>query len=670
MLREEIFEIPAADLGPENPVPPISPCADVHENVRFDNSLTDEDRENLGWGLPPSQLPYRDFDGFNRVRKPRAFKAIILENRFLKATFIPELGGHLWSLVSKKDNRELLSKNPVYQPCNLALRKAWISGGVEWNIGWRGHWPYTCSPLFSAIHKTSDGTPVLRMWEWPRVRRVPYQMDVWLPEDSPVLLVRVCIRNPYDKTVPLYWWSNIATEQHPNTRVLASAEEALGFNYGTNAMCRFKLPNLSETDDISIPGQQRGSRDIFFCVPKKDRPWIASLEEDGRGLFQTSTSLLHGRKLFRWGVQKGGENWQKFLGSPDYIEIQAGLAETQLHNHPMPPHATWAWIEAYGDLQADPAITHGSDWTRARLHAADAIENIIPNDTLEKMLSDSFAWADEPPATLFQMGSGWGALEAKLRALDGLDPVFMPGIVYPESSMTEDQAPWNTLLDTGALPALENPLTEPGCFVHTEEWLPRLEKSIREGHVSWNAYLHLGVLYWHANRPHDAIDAWQKSLAQKENPWALRSIGAYYSTNRMHKTARPYFEKAYRMLPTCRTFALDFLNTLNDISEFESVLREYETLPREVAEDGRVALPRIRALIRLHRLDEAEALIDETEPSDDMKEGETGLSDFWFEIQIRREAAKQGLDAPTPELRAHVTSTLNPPARIDYRMGG
>ena len=64
-------------------------------------SFHEEDKENLGWGFPPSILPYRLQDGFNRDRRPRAFQAAVLENEHLRAVFLPELGGHLWSLVSK-----------------------------------------------------------------------------------------------------------------------------------------------------------------------------------------------------------------------------------------------------------------------------------------------------------------------------------------------------------------------------------------------------------------------------------------------------------------------------------------------------------------------------------------------------------------------------------------
>ena len=36
-----------------------------------------------------------------------------------------------------------------FQPCNLALRNAWVSGGVEWNVGIIGHTPFTVDAMFA-----------------------------------------------------------------------------------------------------------------------------------------------------------------------------------------------------------------------------------------------------------------------------------------------------------------------------------------------------------------------------------------------------------------------------------------------------------------------------------------------------------------------------------------
>jgi len=47
----------------------------------------------------------------------------------LKATFLLEYGGRMWSLVHKPSGRELLYVNPMFQPANLAIAQRWVRGG-------------------------------------------------------------------------------------------------------------------------------------------------------------------------------------------------------------------------------------------------------------------------------------------------------------------------------------------------------------------------------------------------------------------------------------------------------------------------------------------------------------------------------------------------------------
>src|SRR5690606_15271617 len=123
----------------------------------------------------------------------------------------------------------------------------------------------------------------------------------------------------------------------------------------------------------------------FFDIPKGHRRWIAALNPEGYGLFQTSTDVLTGRKLFVWGMGKGGRNWQTFLAEPGcaYLEIQAGLAHTQLEHLPMAGGQTIAWTEAYGALCADGAAVTGEDWGRATQAAEAAMEAALPRADLE-----------------------------------------------------------------------------------------------------------------------------------------------------------------------------------------------------------------------------------------------------------------------------------------------
>jgi hypothetical protein len=242
------------------------------------------------------------------------------------------------------------------------------------------------------------------MYELERMRRVVVTIDAWLPAGSPVLLVHVSLHNPSPKPTPVYWWTNMAVPQGPDVRVVAPAERAFHFDYAE----QLRLIDFPETagGDQSYPARFARAADFFMDVPDGERRWITALDGDGRGLVQASTDRLVGRKLFQWGTGAGGQRWQEWLSGPGaaYIELQAGLARTQLEHLALPGGETWEWAEAFGLLEVDPERVHGS-WDSARAAVDEGVEMLVPRAELEDALSVAGRFAG--PADLLARGSGW-----------------------------------------------------------------------------------------------------------------------------------------------------------------------------------------------------------------------------------------------------------------------
>lgn len=221
-FQKETFSI--SDLGTETSTPDLIPSSNVQNKTQF---FLDEDDEIFeGYGKLFTSFPYRQYTSYTRKLHDKQLQTAILENDFLKATFLPELGGRLWSLIDKTTGENLLYTNDVIRPSNLAIRNAWFSGGVEWNISMIGHTPFTMEPLFTSTLQMENGTPVLRMYEYERIRKVTYQMDFWLEDTDRFLNCRMRIFNQTDEMVPMYWWSNIAVPEYDEGRIIVPAKEA------------------------------------------------------------------------------------------------------------------------------------------------------------------------------------------------------------------------------------------------------------------------------------------------------------------------------------------------------------------------------------------------------------------------------------------------------------
>src|SRR5690606_6491563 len=148
------------------------------------------------------------------------------------------------------------------QPANLALRGAWFSGGAEWNIGMRGHWPLTCEPLYAAEVAGDDGEPVLRMWEYECIRGLIVQIDATLDAAAPALHVQVRVRNPHRTETGMYWWTNIAVAQTPGSRVFTAATHAYKTGYD-GTLSRVDLT----AEDVSYPASASAAADWFHDLP-------------------------------------------------------------------------------------------------------------------------------------------------------------------------------------------------------------------------------------------------------------------------------------------------------------------------------------------------------------------------------------------------------------------
>ena len=66
-----------------------------------------EENDNLfiGYGLVPNIMPHTMQDNYERTEEELLFESAVLENEYLKAEFLPEAGGRLWSLRDKQSGR-------------------------------------------------------------------------------------------------------------------------------------------------------------------------------------------------------------------------------------------------------------------------------------------------------------------------------------------------------------------------------------------------------------------------------------------------------------------------------------------------------------------------------------------------------------------------------------
>ncbi len=618
LVSQRQLRLVAAELGPESPLPPFTGLRRLPD-PSSSPGLPPDMRDRIAYGRLANPLPYALQNSYRRELRSQQIPALQLTNGVLDAVVLPGLGGRLWSLRDLAADRKLLFTNPRLQFANLALTDAWFAGGIEWNLGSTGHSATTCRPVFTGS-VPSNGGAALRIWEWERTRDLVFSVDLVMPADRRLLLAFTRIRNPDREPKPLYWWTNMAAAEEPGVRVLTPAARAWRTAYdGSIARVNFPFAD-KEATDVSYPLAAERAADYFFEVPSRQRPWIAAVQADGRGLIQTSTSQLRGRKLFCWGTAAGGQHWQEWLSGPGsrYLEIQAGLATTQLEHLRLAGSAEISWAEAYAPFEAAPRVVHGS-WPDAVAEVSKQVTRAVPEEELEEWHRWWLAEVANRAPQQLTAGSGAGKAELVVR---GDDPDSLPGTPFGQP-LSDDFRPLIALASTGEVDqdaagadVLVPPITDRWGAVldrAAEGWWGQLLIAIRAHARGDLAQARLGYLH---------------SDQLKSTPWAARGLALLAVTRGEHSSAADLYGRAVRQAPTCLPLLVEATDQLLAAGRPAACLAMIDAAPQQMATHGRVVLQRTRALLADGQAGAARALLEAGFEIPDLREGET-LGELW-----------------------------------------
>jgi len=664
-IRVSSFVIQGVLLEGENPLPFFR----AREHNLFPTMIEpfpDNKKELLGYEAAFRVLPYRMQDRYSRRRHPICLKQIILENDLIEAVFLPEFGGRLYSLRDKKTGKNILYRNSVFQLANLAIRNAWFSGGIEWNIG---------SPVYVAKVKDKKEGDFLRIYEFERCKKVFWKLDFHLPSGSNMLYLYTSIVNPSDESIPMYWWTNIAVEESEGMRVFAPADEVIYINpaveqnsqigYGISRMP--VLPSLPGKD-FSYPWKSNFSNEYFFQVPDNEKaPWEAAVYEDGRMFFETSTSMLHYRKIFCWGNHAGGRHWQEYLSvaGEGYVEMQDGLAPTQLHGMDMPAHAVWKWTQVFGITSVDRDKAHQTDWFAARSSVEEEIRKLISYEALYKNHSYFQECSLNNSLEILHDGSGWGALEL-LRMQNAGKKIVLDGFRFPLSSIGPEQYPWLCLLNTGILPETDA-CDKPVSWMVQRDWEVLLKKSIENSqNRNWNALLHYGVMLYEKGCEEEAVAVWKESLEKCPSAWVYRNMAVAEKNKDNLNGAIEYMKKALQFFGEfCdQSLAEEYISLLNNKRDYAKTWEYYKGLPDKLASAERIKIMAGVAALETGHLDFVAGIFEHEYAV--IREGEVLLTELWFKYNAKM-LAKQRSVIYSSELIEECKKLYPPPRRIDFR---
>lgn len=281
----------------------------------------------------------------------QSYKTVVLENDYVRLTFLPELGGRLYRWEDKVTGRNLLYNNPIIRPTGWGYRQWWLPvGGLEWGlpvgdhglVEWRP-WNYTTASgqsTAAVIVSTTDDRTGLRA-----------SIRIELDSSHSYFTLTPTLTNPTTGTLPFQFWM---------TALAAPA----GDNHA-GADLRFDLPVsamlVHSTDDKSLPVGQKISwpvangRDLsvygswneflsLFASPSASQPYagLYSPHADQGFVRSFPPAIARGLKLFAPGNLPP---WVWTSDDSSYVELWGGLTTNFSENATLQPGSSFAWSE-------------------------------------------------------------------------------------------------------------------------------------------------------------------------------------------------------------------------------------------------------------------------------------------------------------------------------------
>lgn len=297
--------------------------------------------------------PYAPMRDMSSKGKPARHRVVVLENEFLRAEILPDMGGRLYRLFDKRANHDVFEHPGVVKFQNVGNRGAWLSGGIEFNFGFHGHTHNTVSPVSWAIRQEPDGTASVWVGSVVMPTESRWALRISLNPTRAVLNLDIHAMAPNILPGNMYWWSNAAVEV---------TRESTFYYYGQSAndvQRRHSWPFLEGVDLRLYRNRLTGS-DMFLVNPDRDDMAVYDFKHDAGVANVADRFAAPGQKYFTWGNSPSALYWDLLLSDTPghaYAEIQRGRNSTQADSDCIPPMSEDNWLENWLPLEKTGGFT-------------------------------------------------------------------------------------------------------------------------------------------------------------------------------------------------------------------------------------------------------------------------------------------------------------------------
>lgn len=277
--------------------------------------------------------PFSVTEKISDEKEDATYRAVFLENEYLKLMILPELGGRIQRALDKTNGYDFVYYNQVIKPALVGLTGPWISGGIEFN--WpQHHRPSTYLPVDYKLVKNPDGSCTVHLSETDRMYGTKGMASVSLYPGKAYIEIKGTLYNGTDVPQTFLWWANPAVAVNDFTYSVFPPDVNAVMDHGKRAVSTFPIAtgeyykcdysagvDISRYKNIKVPTSYMAAHSDFDFIGNYDESRQAGL------LHVADHHISPGKKQWTWGNGDFGQFWDRNLTDEDgpYIELMTGV---------------------------------------------------------------------------------------------------------------------------------------------------------------------------------------------------------------------------------------------------------------------------------------------------------------------------------------------------------
>ncbi len=343
--------------------------------------------------------PYTMRTNLTGVKADHTWRAIFLENEYLKCTVLPDIGGRLYTCIDKISGQSMFSANPSIKLAQVGYRGAWAEFGVEFNFPISHNW-VSMSPVDFAYAAHEDGSASVWVGNIDRVYGMQWTVELILKPNSTLLEQRVTLYNRSDLRHRYYWWNNAGVRIWDDSRIEYPMRFAASHGFTEVSL----WPIDSKGRDLSIINNQDfGAISLFVHGSREPFMGIWHPHSQAGVVHFAEYRDVPAKKIWSFGIDAAAHEWRTVLtdNNSGFAEVQAGLFRNQETYAFLDPGQTVRFNEYWMPVRGTGGITrankagvvhfdaHGSD-----VSVALNVNEPLPGAQLSLIQNGTVLWSE------------------------------------------------------------------------------------------------------------------------------------------------------------------------------------------------------------------------------------------------------------------------------------